>query len=148
MKDFIIVGGMCNASKKYLFDDLVSDKVHINSKKAGQIPGSKMDFKIYRNGTDHIIQCIWYSNILKNAKRAYTFKEYSPEKYHKYVDTEIVNVDYINDIPDYDGIMGVPISIIVYPQDQFEILGKATNTTIEVDGKRINKFERILIKKK
>ena len=25
---------------------------------------------------------------------------------------------------------------------------KATNTTIEVDGKRINKFERILIKKK
>ena len=148
MKDFIIVGGMCNASKSYLFDDLASGKIHINQKKTGQILGNKIDFKIYRNVTDHVVQCIWYSSILKNVKRIFSLKEYSPEKYHKYVDTEIVNVDCINDIPDYDGIMGVPISIIVYPQDQFEILGKASNTTIEVDGKRINKFERILIKNK
>ena len=148
MKDFIIVGGLYNASKSYLFDDLASGKIHINAKKAGQHPGSKMDFIIYRNGTDHAVQCIWYSNIIKTVQRTYTLKEYSPEIYHKYIGTEIVNVDCINDIHDYDGIMGVPISIIVYPQDQFEILGKATNTTIEVDGKRINKFERILIKKK
>ena len=148
MKDFIIVGGLYNASKSYLFDDLASGKIHINQKKTGQIPGNKMDFKIYRNGTDHIVQCIWYSSILKNTKRIFNLTEYSPEKFHKYVDTEIVNVDCIKDIPDYPGIMGVPISIIIYPQDQFEILGKATNTTIEVDGKRINKFERILIKKK
>ena len=148
MKDFIIVGGMCNASKSYLFDDLVHGKIHINAKKAGQLPGSKMDFKIYRNGAGHAVQCIWYSNIIKTVQRTYTLKEYSPEIYHKYIGTEIVNVDFIKDIPDYDGIMGVPISIIVYPQDQFEILGKATNTTIEVDGKRINKFERVLIKKK
>ena len=78
----------------------------------------------------------------------YTLKEYSPEKYHKYIGTEIVNVDCINDIPDYDGIMGVPISILKFYQEQFEILGKTPNTTIEVDGKRINKFTRILIKKK
>ena len=148
MKDFIIVGGMCNASKKYLFDDLVHGKIHINAKKAGQLAGNKIDFLVYKGGTDHCIFCLWYSNILKNVKRIFTLKEYSSEKYHKYVDTEIVNVDFIKDIPDYDGIMGVPISIIVYPQDQFEIIGKATNTTIEVDGKRINKFERILIKKK
>ena len=148
MKDFIIVGGMCNASKSYLFNDLVSGKIHINAKKAGQIPGKKIDFLVYKGGTDHCIFCLWYSNILKNVKRIFALKEYSPEKYHKYINTEIVNVDFIKDIPDYDGIMGVPISIIVYPQDQFEILGKAPNTTIEVDGKRINKFDRILIKKK
>ena len=148
MKDFIIVGGMCNASKKYLFDDLVHGKIHINAKKAGQHPGSKMDFIIYRNGTDHAVQCIWYSNIIKTVQRTYTLKEYSPEIYHKYIGTEIVNVDCINDIPDYDGIMGVPTSILKFYQDQFEILGKAPNTTIEVDGKRINKFDRILIKKK
>lgn len=28
MKDFIIVGGMCNVSKSYLFNDLVSGKIH------------------------------------------------------------------------------------------------------------------------
>ena len=148
MKDFIIVGGMCNASKKYLFDDLVHGKIHINAKKAGQHPGSKMDFIIYRNGTDHAVQCIWYSNIIKTVQRTYTLKEYSPEIYHKYIGTEIVNVDCINDIPDYDGIMGVPTSILKFYQEQFDILGKAPNTTIEVDGKRINKFDRILIKKK
>ena len=139
---------MCNASKSYLFNDLVSGKRHINAKKTGQLVGNKIDFLVYKGGTDHCIFCLWYSNILKNVKRIFTLTEYSPEKYHKYVDTEIVNVDFIKEIPDYDGIMGVPISIIVYPQDQFEILGKAPNTTIEVDGKRINKFERILIKKK
>lgn len=148
MKDFIIVGGMCNASKKYLFDDLVHGKIHINAKKIGQTAGNKIDFLVYKGGTDHCIFCLWYSNILKNVKRIFTLKEYSPEIYHKYIGTEIVNVDFIKEIPDYPGIMGVPISIIVYPQDQFEIIGKATNTTIEVDGKRINKFERILIKKK
>ena len=148
MKDFIIVGSLWASTNSYLTDDLISGKIHINAKKAGQHPGSKMDFKIYRNGADHVVQCIWYSNIIKTVQRTYTLKEYSPEIYHKYIGTEIVNVDFIKDIPDYDGIMGVPISIIVYPQDQFEILGKATNTTVEVDGKRINKFERILIKKK
>ena len=148
MKDFIIVGSLWAASKSYLVDDLISGKIHINAKKVGQLPGSKMDFKIYRNGTDHVVQCIWYSNILKTVKRTYTLKEYSPEKYHKYVDTEIVNVDCINEIPDYDGIMGVPTSVLKFYQEQFDILGKATNTTIEVDGKRINKFDRILIKKK
>ena len=148
MKDFIIVGSLWAASKSYLIDDLISGKIHINAKKAGQLPCSKMDFPVYKGGTDHCVFCLWYSNILKNAKRIFTLKEYSPEKYHKYVGTEIVNVDCINEIPDYDGIMGVPISIIIYPQDQFEIIGKAPNTTIEVDGKRINKFDRILIKKK
>lgn len=148
MKDFIIVGSLWAASKSYLIDDLVSGKIHINAKKAGQLPASKMDFPVYKAGTNHCVFCLWYSNILKNAKRTFTLKEYSPEKFHKYIGTEIVNVDCINDIPNYDGIMGVPISIIIYPQDQFEILGKATNTTIEVDGKRINKFDRILIKNK
>ena len=148
MKDFIIVGSLWAASKSYIIDDLVSGKIHINAKKVGQLPDSKMNFPVYKESSDHCVFCLWYSSILKNVKRIFTLKEYSPEKYHKYVDTEIVNVDCIKDIPDYDGIMGVPISIIVYPQDQFYILGKATNTTIEVDGKRINKFERILIKKK
>ena len=148
MKDFIIVGGLCNASKSYLFDDLASGKIHINAKKTGQLVGNKIDFLVYKGGTDHCIFCLWYSNIIKTVQRTYTLKEYSPEKYHKYIGTEIVNVDCINDIPDYDGIMGVPTSILKFYQDQFEILGKAPNTTIEVDGKRINKFDRILIKKK
>ena len=148
MKDCIFVGSLWAASNSWLTDDLISGKIHINAKKAGQHPGSKMDFIIYRNGTDHAVQCIWYSNIIKTVQRTYTLKEYSPEKYHKYIDTEIVNVDCINDIPDYDGIMGVPTSILKFYQDQFEIFGKAPTTTIEVDGKRIDKFDRILIKKK
>ena len=148
MKDFIIVGSLWAASKSYFIDDLISGKIHINAKKVGQLCDQKMNFPVYKGGTDHCIFCLWYSNILKNVKRIFTLKEYSPEIYHKYVSTEIVNVDCINDIPDYDGIMGVPISMLAYSQDQFEILGKAPNTTIEVDGKRINKFDRILIKKK
>lgn len=148
MKNFIIVGSFCQVSKSYLFDDVVFGKIHINAKKTGHTVGKTFGFLIYKNAPDHCVQCIWYSDILKNVKRTFELKEYSPEKYHKYIDTEIVNVDCIKDIPDYPGIMGVPISILVYPQDQFEIIGKAANTTIEVDGKRINKFERILIKKK
>ena len=74
MKDFIIVGGMCNASKSYLFDDLVSGKIHINAKKVGQLVGNKIDFLVYKGGTDHCIFCLWYANIVKNGKRIFTLK--------------------------------------------------------------------------
>lgn len=131
-----------------MIDDMISGIIHVNHKSKIQRIGHKIDFPIYKLNSKHNVSCIWYSNISKTSFRSFELSDFKSGKYHKYIDTEIVNVDRIKDIPDYPGIMGVPISILVYPQDQFEILGKAANTTIEVDGKRINKFERILIKKK
>ena len=46
MKDCIFVGSLWVASNSWLTDDLISGKIHINAKKAGQLVGNKIDFLV------------------------------------------------------------------------------------------------------
>lgn len=71
----------------------------------------------------------WYTN-LPNAKRneelILTSSYYeNPFNYPCYDNYDAINVNRINEIPkDYDGVMGVPVTILdSYNPDQFEIIG-------------------------
>jgi hypothetical protein len=59
----------------------------------------------------------WFIN-LEQQKRNKPLKlnnKYTEDKYPKYDNYDAINVDRIKDIPiDYEGVMGVPITILKY----------------------------------
>ena len=107
---------------------------------------------------------IWLTNIdiPKRHEDIIIFKSYSPGDYQKYDNYDAINVNKIADIPaDYDGIMGVPITIFhKHNPEQFEIIGLLAGNIKGLagipsnsgkDGPYINgklKFGRILVRNK
>ena len=83
-------------------------------------------------------------------------KRYSPEEHPKYDNFDAINVSTIMDIPyDYEGIMGVPVTILSrYNSRQFEIVGEANHGSDNeydlfkptLNGKVL--FKKILIRNK
>ena len=71
------------------------------------------------------IMCTWWQNV-KNiyTSEFWPLQKYEEGKHQKYDNIDAINVDRATDIPDYDGLIGVPISFIKYfcPQ-QFELVG-------------------------
>lgn len=105
----------------------------------------------------------WYTNLDYKARheKLVLWKNYTPEEYPKYDNYDAINVNKYSEIPcDYDGVMGVPITIIdFYSPEQFEIVGisgSLANPIIidgsrksgrfYIDGKRM--YDRIVIRKK
>lgn len=152
MKDFIIIGTICKIYKNFMADD-ISRTVFINCKSKEKYDNNdynRNDFKI-RSTKDpnHVCWCIWLSTINKTVTREFKLKkDCKLSDYKKYIGTEIINVDKIAEIPDYDGLMGVNISILCYPQNQFDILGIVKSPKVIENGKEKTKFLRVLVKKK
>ena len=69
----------------------------------------------------------WYTNLDHNKRHEelVLYATYSPETYQKYDNYDAIDVSKVVEIPkDYDGIMGVPISLMdKYNPEQFEIVG-------------------------
>lgn len=107
---------------------------------------------------------IWLTNIdiPKRHDDIIIYKSYSPEEYQKYDNYDAINVNKIADIPaDYDGVMGVPITLFhKHNPEQFEIVGLLAGNIKGLagipsksgkDGPYINgklKFGRILVRNK
>jgi len=99
----------------------------------------------------------WFTNldISKRHEDLILCKKYDSEKYQRYDNYDVINVNKFADIPmDYKGVMGVPITFLdKYNPEQFEILGIANSArwigyecyTI-INGNRI--YNRLLIKNK
>ena len=68
----------------------------------------------------------WFTNldVAKRHEKLILWKKYTPEEYPKYDNYDAINVNKLSDIPvDYNGVMGVPISIMdKYNPEQFEII--------------------------
>ena len=96
----------------------------------------------------------WYTNISIKRPGFLKLKEYELGKYSFFDNTDIINVDKTEDIPDYDGVMGVPLTFLdKYCPDQFELIGYMMSGCGGYDKYRpiINgvwKYRRILIKMK
>ena len=93
-------------------------------------------------------------------------KEYKEGEYSKYDHFAAINIDKLEDIPDYDGIIGVPVSFLdVWNPEQFELVYASDyiddvlfsnrscmllncngGEAAAVDGKK--KFNRILIRRR
>lgn len=161
-KKFIIIGNLNAVTYKEIFPYIREDKLwlgatyfnggaayfvgkkdlfdpaKIASAKHAYIEGDKLYWRV--NGVR------WFTNV-SNEKRITPidlYKKYSNE-YPHYDNYDAINVDKVSEIPyDYDGIMGVPISLLdKYCPEQFEILGCADP---RINGKAI--YKRLLIRKR
>ena len=92
----------------------------------------------------------WFTNlgIAKRNEKLVLREKYTPDEYPAYDNYDAINVNKLSDIPaDYDGVMGVPISIMdKCNPDQFEIIGWAKCPVPKINGK--STYVRILIRKK
>ena len=107
---------------------------------------------------------IWLTNIdiPKRHEDLPIFKPYNPAEYQVFDNYDAINVNKLTDIPaDYDGVMGVPITLFhKHNPEQFEIIGLLAGnirglagipSKIGKDGPYINgklKFGRILVRNK
>ncbi len=71
----------------------------------------------------------WFTNLdyPERHEDLILYRPYVPEEYPKYVNFDAIDVASYKDIPaDYDGIMGVPVTLLDYfSPEQFEILGNS-----------------------
>lgn len=94
----------------------------------------------------------WFTNIdiEKKHTKMVLVSDYNLEDYPKYDNIDAINVDKVALIPDYDGVMGVPITFLdKYCPDQFEILGIANTYDAGlpyIKGKVL--YARLLIKRR
>ena len=115
---------------------------------------------------DEGISCRWFQNIRSFDVDPLPLKEYKESEYDCYDHFAAINIDKLEDIPDYDGIIGVPISFIdKWDYRQFEIVDardyrkdmRFKNMKVQllcssggessaIKGEK--KFSRILIKRK
>lgn len=99
---------------------------------------------------------MWLTNLdtVRRHEFLHLTKKYSGTEYPKYDDYDAINVKTLADIPyDYDGIMGVPVTILSrYNSEQFELVGEANHGSDgdhdlfrpTVNGRIL--FKRILIR--
>ena len=98
----------------------------------------------------------WFTNLSHNSKRTLELTQrYDPDKYPKYDNYDAIEVSRIKDIPyDYDGVMGVPITILDYDFDEIDTIACSAysdakyygNPPLYVNGNK--KYARILIRLK
>lgn len=79
---------------------------------------------IYRN----LGNICWFTNLPSARHAGHVDVEgnyYDEQRFPRYVNCDAIEVSQVNNIPcDYDGVMGVPVSIFhKYDPDQFEVIG-------------------------
>lgn len=137
-KKFLIIGNMNAVTYKEIFPLIKENKVwygasiHSGDRKFGvpdSYPLNAAKCGVDENGQRYIkVKGIrWFTNLNYSAhhEKLTLWKNYTPEDYPKYDNYDAINVNKYSEIPvDYDGVMGVPITILdFYCPEQFDILG-------------------------
>lgn len=172
-KKFIILGNINAISHKDMFSWLTQSKIWLGSRPLNKdmyfnVPDDIKEYflKEKKEGSAYVIKnnqvlgrlasVCWYTNVSRhNTKKLKLKCKYSPDKYQKYDNYDVINVDRVKDIPyDYTGIMGVPITYLgIHNPLDYDILGIINwNRWIGyecyaiVNGK--HKYQRLIIKKR
>ena len=165
-KKFLIIGNKNAITYKDFFSFLKNGDVWIGCNSPSEFLQPDGSIKKFGN-------IGWFTNldVAKRHEELILQKKYTPEEYPKYDNYDAIEVSKVSDIPvDYDGVMGVPISIMdKYNPEQFEIVGfwntghagdvigaaqceaVSAGKTIVWNGPTVNgktKYFRILIRKK
>lgn len=122
-KKFLIIGNANAVTNKNIFPYIKNGDIFVRTS------NGKTQFAMYffnENGEEKGVPSVWLTNL--DSKHLYKTleltKTYSPDKYPTYANYPAIEVGCIKDIPmDYKGIMGVPISILLFSHEQFEIVG-------------------------
>lgn len=147
-KDFLVIGSLNCVSTKQLFPYFKDNKIFIGLN----------NLKFFINKEKDLIEfgnINWFTSLKTNNKKSIIFNKENKE-YEKYDNYDAINIDKIKDIPDdYYEEMGVPITFMLYNQDEFDIIGLDYYLTKEKNGKLsrffINnkeKYARIIIKRR
>lgn len=113
MVDFLVIGHRTSACLDCMFELIKDSKASIGYESVTKF-----------NNSESGSACFWYTS-LKKGVCFIDLVDFNSEKYSTIGMTGIINVGQLNDIPDYDGVMGVPVTFLwIWNPDQFEVLGK------------------------
>lgn len=136
MKKFLVIGNANAITYKEVFPLIAKKEVFVRTSKGTNHMG--MWFHT-NSGELEEAPSVWFTTL--DSKHLYKTleltKTYDPEKYPVYDNYDAIEVGCVKNIPkDYKGVMGVPISIVLFSPEQFKILD-ARNYVI--DDRRKNK---------
>ena len=121
MKDFLLIGNKNCIAHKDFFKLMMDRRVNIGYTRPG-------DFDQPDGTPLKTLQGLtrWFTTLSVDDKPSLTLTAtYSPEKYPKFANYDAINVNKVQDIPiDYEGVMGVPITIFDHNLDNIEIVWK------------------------
>lgn len=161
MKKFLVIGNANAITYKEVFPYFIDGTMHCRTN-TGKC--TYIFWFITKDGEKKLIPSLWYTNInISNPKQKLVLtKTYAPDKYPKYDNYDAIEVGCVKNIPkDYDGVMGVPMSILLFDLNDIEIVGMTENADYlkslyidgydkydrgYVNGKRM--YSRVLIKKR
>lgn len=139
-KQFLIIGNMNAVTYKEIFPLFQNNQIWYGpSIRSGDREfGVPADYPLTAAGTRvdesgnkfvRVKGVRWFTNLdyPERHEDLILYKKYTPSEYPSYVNFDAIDVSSYKDIPDdYDGIMGVPITLLDYfNPDQFELIGNS-----------------------
>lgn len=165
-KNFLMIGNMNAITYREIFKLIKENRIWLgNTHPVAFVVPNDYEMRTVRswrdeNGTNwrSFGNACWYTNIdiEKRHEELVLYKRYSRKEYPKYDNYDAIEVSRYKDIPgDYDGVMGVPVTILdKYNPQQFEVLGHVGSVgadgvysfanAIYLNGKKL--FKRLLIR--
>ncbi len=120
-KQYLVVGNMNAITYRDIFPLIKEEKMWLGNKTA------HWRFRTPEGKIESVGPIVWFTNLTYEYgdKGLDLTAEYDPEVYPKFDNYDAINVDRLEDIPkDYQGIMGVPVSYMIYhTPKQFDLLG-------------------------
>lgn len=143
MTDFLVIGPVNAVHYDSVFPFMCSGKIRFGV----EFSRCHIFFKYGDKEIDVSGVCFYTSLSNDRNKRWDVTEKFDENKYKKFDNIDAINIDDCRLIPDYDGIMGVPLGFFrKYDPNQFKVLCMLKDKRVEVDGK--SKYVRILIRKK
>lgn len=126
MKDFLLIANKNCITYKEFFPFIKDRKVNIGYTHPGDFGQPEEDAHKSMQGLTR-----WFTTLSTASKPPLVLTAaYDPNKHKHYDNYDAINVDKVKDIPwDYDGVMGVPITILDHNLDDVEIDGCFNNYT-------------------
>lgn len=124
MDGFIVVSTINAITYKEFFPLLKDGKVN-----TGYAFNKTLVFETPKGEAKKQCGICWYTTFpIPNKKKMVLTATYDPDKYPKYENYDAIEVGRIKDIPyDYDGVMGVPVTILDYDLADVDIMGVAND---------------------
>lgn len=140
MKDFIVLGPSVSVQYKCVFELLKEGIVNCGYRTISNI------IKTNTPTGERQIGIVWLTTFPVERTKKIHPVEFDSSRYSTYDNSNVLNVDRIKDIPDYDGPMGVPVTIFGWDYSNYEIMELLTSPNVNING--TSKWKRVLIRKK
>ena len=113
MVDFLVIGPFSAYAYKNIFPLIKDQKIKLGYNRVGEFSDGIKFGNIN-----------WFTSFDVEEKGYLKLKEYKEGDYSKFDNYDAINIDRVEDIPDYDGVMGVPMTFLEkWNPEQFELIG-------------------------